>query len=285
MVLWARNGINAKRVSLDGSVLDSVPFNYPGLKEISAAYDGNNYFIVGSKTSWPDTAGIYGYRVNQNGILIDTNMITVTILYNQFFQNFEPTVDFDGTNYIVVWSALHDFISRDLYVARVSPQGQVLNVTRIVNQPGKQSLPVLSRGNGDNMLLVYSGWTNNINGHPASTQRIWGKTYPFYGLQERSALKEIDLALLTVNPNPFRTTTNIRFELPDAHSRKISLRIFDITGRLVRSLGPANTENGFPSSVVWDGRDDRGRKVAAGIYFARLEAPGRNLVQKMVLLK
>lgn len=286
LVLWAHNGINAKRVALDGTVLDSLPFNYPALKELSASYDGNNYFIVGSKVFWPDTAGIFGYRINQNGILLDTNMITIALLHNQYMQNFEPIVDFDGTNYIVVWSALYDFISHDLYSAKVSPQGQVLSVTRIVGQAGDQSLPVLSRGNADRMLLIYSGWTNNINGHPASTQRIWGKMYPFYGLQEKSLANDIALDFLTVQPNPFRNRTEIRFNTgKESDNSGVTLKIFDVTGRLVKSIGSSSIVSRPSSFVNWDGTDQAGRKVSAGIYFVRLSGSNRELIQKIVLLK
>jgi flagellar hook assembly protein FlgD len=62
----------------------------------------------------------------------------------------------------------------------------------------------------------------------------------------------------------------------------MSLQIIDINGRVVATL-----VNGIPNSnkVVWNGKNDGGQPMPAGIYFARMESGKRVLTQKMVLLK
>ena len=83
-------------------------------------------------------------------------------------------------------------------------------------------------------------------------------------------------------PNPFNPSTRIVYALPSAGH--VSVRIFDVSGRLVRTLvdefGGAGTHE-----VVWNGRDDRGALVASGVYFCRLEAAGTEDAIRMVLLK
>ncbi|HKQ56780.1 MAG TPA: FlgD immunoglobulin-like domain containing protein [Candidatus Eisenbacteria bacterium] len=83
-------------------------------------------------------------------------------------------------------------------------------------------------------------------------------------------------------PNPLFDRTTLRFSLPQAMS--VALRVYDIRGNLVRTLGDRGFEPG-PQAVQWDATDDRGARVAAGVYFFRLEAPGRTLRRKLVVLQ
>ncbi len=83
-------------------------------------------------------------------------------------------------------------------------------------------------------------------------------------------------------PNPFNPQTHIKFSLPrDAH---VSLNLYDVSGRLVRSL-VSNTMTAGDHSVRWAGRDDAGKSVASGTYFMRLVAGGETSVRSMVLVR
>jgi len=83
-------------------------------------------------------------------------------------------------------------------------------------------------------------------------------------------------------PNPFNPATTIRFSIPEAGN--VRLTVLDVNGRIVRTLVSGDRAAGeFP--VVWDGKDDAGREVGSGLYFARLEAGELKATRKMVLLK
>jgi subtilisin family serine protease len=83
-------------------------------------------------------------------------------------------------------------------------------------------------------------------------------------------------------PNPFNPATTLRFTLPaDGHAE---LRVFDVQGRLVRSLVDGERPAGA-NEARWDGRDSDGRQVASGTYFARLKAAGETSVKSLVLVK
>ena len=62
------------------------------------------------------------------------------------------------------------------------------------------------------------------------------------------------------------------------------MHIFDATGRLVRSLLDRHESEG-KHSVVWDGTDNDGRRLASGAYFYNLEAPGFERTLKVTLLQ
>jgi len=72
----------------------------------------------------------------------------------------------------------------------------------------------------------------------------------------------------------------ISFGLP-ARSH-VSLRIFDASGALIRTLALADLPAGF-HRTLWDGTDERGLRVKPGTYFCRMEAPGYSRVAKLVM--
>jgi dienelactone hydrolase len=75
--------------------------------------------------------------------------------------------------------------------------------------------------------------------------------------------------LLAAHPNPANPATRIRFELARA-AAAVSLRVFDVSGKLVRTLLDREPRAAGRHEAAWDGRDDRGRIVPAGVYFVRL---------------
>ena len=77
--------------------------------------------------------------------------------------------------------------------------------------------------------------------------------------------------LLPNHPNPFNPSTTLRFTL--AYDANVDLSVFDTLGQRVRTLETGSLRAGT-HSVSWDGRDDGGRGVASGVYFARLVVPG-----------
>lgn len=90
-------------------------------------------------------------------------------------------------------------------------------------------------------------------------------------------------ALYQNAPNPFNPTTEIRYDVPAAGGR-VTLRIYDAAGRLVRTLVDAAQAAG-EKRAAWDGRNNWGHRVATGVYFYRMTAPGFSNTRKMVLLQ
>jgi hypothetical protein len=90
------------------------------------------------------------------------------------------------------------------------------------------------------------------------------------------------LSLTGAYPNPFNPSTTIRFTVPVPEMA--SLRIYDVRGRLVRSLVDGPQPAG-ECSAVWDGVDSAGSPAASGVYFVRLESGGQAQTKKILLLK
>jgi hypothetical protein len=85
-----------------------------------------------------------------------------------------------------------------------------------------------------------------------------------------------------VSPNPFTGRTAIAYALPAASH--VSLNIYDVNGRLVRTVVDADMEAGT-HRATWDGTDDRGHRVARGMYFCRMAAGEFSATGKVVLLQ
>jgi hypothetical protein len=87
---------------------------------------------------------------------------------------------------------------------------------------------------------------------------------------------------IACDPNPFNPATSIRFDLPRAG--RVSVRVFDPRGRLVRELLDEERAAGT-GAVRWDGTDNRGGRAASGLYFYEVRIPGERQVGKMILTK
>ena len=94
--------------------------------------------------------------------------------------------------------------------------------------------------------------------------------------------RSTNFVLLQNLPNPFHTSSAIHYSLPT--KGKVTLRVYDITGRLVRTL--VNGEKGAgPHVIIWDGRDGLSREVSSGIYFYRLESGDLRATKKLILFR
>jgi len=85
--------------------------------------------------------------------------------------------------------------------------------------------------------------------------------------------------LSAATPNPFGRSTTIRYELD--RPTTIDLRVYDVTGRLIRVVEKASKPAGG-HTAVWDGLDDAGRRAARGTYFIRLTAGETTQTRKVV---
>jgi hypothetical protein len=112
---------------------------------------------------------------------------------------------------------------------------------------------------------------------------VYGEITPYVtGVDPIPAGNELRFALLQNRPNPFSSGTSIEYVLPK--EMKVTLGIYDISGRLVRTL-LRGAESAGARRVVWDGRDEKGRSVAAGVYFYKLEGPEESLTRKSLFLR
>jgi len=143
----------------------------------------------------------------------------------------------------------------------------------------------------DSYLYVGDFPKPELRTHYTSITGIVHYTYGEYKLMPRNsndfnapfaAVKEIpeNFEMMINYPNPFNPTTIIEFSIKE--SNFVQLDVIDIHGRKVAKL-----ISGTPLSnkLIWNGKNDLGQMVPAGIYFARLKTSSTVMTQKMILLK
>lgn len=102
---------------------------------------------------------------------------------------------------------------------------------------------------------------------------------PFPGIDEASNSKcEFRNLKLFVYPNLFSEKMNIKCIIQDHQKAKVSLKIYDVSGRLVKSFDPA-------PSIVWSGKDETGRDVPSGIYFVLFAQEDYKQIEKVILIR
>lgn len=84
------------------------------------------------------------------------------------------------------------------------------------------------------------------------------------------------------HPNPFNPVTNIKFSV--AREGHVDLSVYDLSGRLVRTLVSENRSAG-DHEVIWDGKNEQGGAVPSGMYFYRYISGGETTARKMTLVK
>jgi hypothetical protein len=293
LVVWHdhRSGndsdVYGARVTPNGVVHDPSGFVIaaaPGYQSWPAvSWDGANHLVVWhNTTSYFDTdANVYGARVSAEGVVHGAIAISAAA-GNQSY----PAVSWDGTNHLVVWADSRNSSASDIYAARVSPVGSVLDPggLAISTAPGLQETPAIS-WDGANHLVV---WQDSRVG---SGTDIYGARVSGAGV-----VQDGEGVLVSVAPNqqlaPALSWNGTTYLV--AWSEYRAATGWDIYGARLSALGEMEDPAGIAIStfarsqsvpaVSWDGtnhlvvwQDDRkgmGGAVSDDIYGARVSAAG-----------
>lgn len=271
------------RVALNGTVLEpeGIPIStFARYQEsTSVAFNGTNYLVT-----WQDERGItcdiYGARVLPSGEVLDPNGF---IISNANSHQKQPSIAFDGTNYIVVWHDKRNGSFWDIYGAKLDLNGSIIDTFSISIQSKDQVSPALAKGPHNQVLITYSGWVDSINNIPANTMRIWGKLFPGPGIEEEHSTHNASSFLPEIYPNPFKSHTTIRFSL--TAQNRVILKIYDISGKPVKSFITSHKPLNTRPRLIWDGTDDSGRKLPNGVYIARFQTMKRAETKQIIFLR
>lgn len=149
---------------------------------------------------------------------------------------------------------------------------------------------VTAQNSATNLMLhvqtYWEGYNYQIVIYNPNSTPVEAKIHWFYapttGIAEGNSKK--DMPPYSYNtPNPFHGFTEIHYEVKNK-PQHVSLKIYDIKGRLMRTLID-KVQEPMTYLILWDGKDDRGYDLSGGTYFYQLEIGKEQLIKKMILLK
>jgi len=227
------------------------------------------YLVVSDRGSAaPPPVPCNGQSFVQNGI-VDSGIDPISVSYS--YQSFVV-----GRNTQSAVGRLSWFggSTRDLDFTLLDSDSNVVGGSASVANPEVIQVGALPPGT---YMWRVTAFTNPDTCHYSITTELCVSPITT-GVTETSGLA---FALTPASPNPFHGATAIGFSLPKGETA--SLKLYDIAGRLIRTLHDGPLAAGRHVRV-WDGRMDRGGLAAPGVYFSRLEAGGKVLSQKLVML-
>jgi hypothetical protein len=198
---------------------------------------------------------------------------------------FSDLADFDGrprTTAIVYWDNIPPW---DDGVWYTSPDIKTV-IQEIIDRPGWSSGNSLAifwddfdNRSDQTMYCTRAGYSYNSSPANAPELEVF-----VVGIEEISTTKpKTKILKLDVSPNPFKKTLCIRVQT--LTNEKVSLRIYDISGRCVKTFFNNQTSVSESQNLFWCGKDDQGRELSAGIYFVRLKSEDYKEIEKVILLR
>jgi phosphoribosylformylglycinamidine (FGAM) synthase PurS component len=168
LVVWTaeqggRSDIYGARVTPQGTVLDpqgiAISQAANGQWRPTLAFDGANFLVVWEDGRSGAYSDVYGARVSPAGAVLDTAGIVISTAASD---QGSPAVAFDGANFLVVWYDSRSGSSYDIYGARVTPQGMVLDPAGFVISQAtySQYYPALAF-DGTSFLVVWDDYRGN----------------------------------------------------------------------------------------------------------------------------
>ncbi|RKY75118.1 hypothetical protein DRQ12_12425, partial [candidate division KSB1 bacterium] len=267
--LWSRN-YNSGRTAAMGE-------NYDEGHCVQQTSDGG-YIIVGSAWSWGSY--VYLLKIDANG---DT-LWTHTYGGESIDVGWSVQQTLDG-GYIIAGGCSGAGWS-DVYLLKTDANGNVLWSRTYGGRDWDLAYFVQQTSDGG---YIIAGMTCSFGAGGYDVYLIKTDANGLTSVEEKRPISIPDNFHLTQNfPNPFNSSTTVVYSIPK--TTNVELSIYDICGRLIRSLVRGKASAGI-YSVRWDGKDNSGKEVGSGVYLYRLRAgQGKGQgdfvrVRKMVLVR
>lgn len=135
--------------------------------------------------------------------------------------------------------------------------------------------------NYSNSMVEFQGRLCTGTSNVVDGGELWRTMTPVTGVGDLPAQPAV-FALRPAVPNPSRSGARVAFDL--TRDGPVSLEVFDVAGRLVRTLVQGPRPAGV-HEVSWNGDDDAGHAVAAGVYLYRLRGEGLELTRRLVIVR
>jgi hypothetical protein len=253
------------KLDKNGNVLiDNKFFGFGALPTMIADQSQNIHMVYGDPTG-PGNSVKY-LKLDQ-----DANILVGPITLSIHENNNCPHMAMDSLQYLhVVWETDSSGIFLIMYTKLDTLGNFAIPQMQVVNPPHTlgAGMPRIAVDSSNKLHLV---WVDGRLNPGVSTDIFYKRGENENTIEETARLKAPNLPEITVFPNPFSKLTKISFGNVQ-RAKRIGLKIYDATGRVVRSFPIINLCNPNKSvvSVYWTGTDDIGNPLPAGVYFIHL---------------
>ena len=180
-----------------------------------------------------------------------------------------------------IWATASDNDPRDysVYTILIATDSLFLNIVTTVNALADTSFTITNdlSNNAQYWWKVIAVDTDSLT----TESPVHNFTVGYVSTDPETALPT-EYALHANYPNPFNPSTTIKYDLPEAGL--VHLTIYNQLGQPIRTLISREEAAGF-KSIIWDGRNERGKQVSTGIYLYRMRVNEFSQTKKMILMK
>lgn len=195
------------------------------------------------------------------------------------FEQFMAPQDFDGDGTVEPWQHEVEGCLRNLRIA-LPPAGVDSVAWQLI---ARDSLNLNLRKAYWNYLMMEREGSGGLHNPFYVIQVLLTSKNYTVGIQQASTEIPEVYEVSQNYPNPFNPTTKVDFSIPKTAS--VTMKIFDITGREIKTLINNQTLMAGKYTVDWNSTDNGGRTVASGVYFYRVVSGNFVSTKKMMLIK
>jgi subtilisin-like proprotein convertase family protein len=303
----------AGETSYEGVIVSAEPIGLADTTDVMGNYSITDLFdgiyqVVATKSGFTDST--VTVEITGGAAVTDVNFTLYPVLeYMDSPEMAIPDNDSTGIRVYIDVPADADIATVDCYVdvthsfrgdliiELTSPEGTTV---RLHDRSGSSAddintwYDIETEPDGPGLMDDFTGewaegtwelWICDVASSDTGTLHTWGLRFSFppytSGVDKTDPETPKIHFLAKPHPNPFHGSALIRFGLP--RSEDVKIGIFDVRGRLVTPLASRRYPPGT-HSIVWDGTDAKGRRVADGVYFCRMRAGAFSASQPVILI-
>jgi len=289
VLFWGKNQLNGAFVSdsiyykeigedfsLGFMVMNYQPNDLQGtIKYQAFAAGGTGYFIISERGGWHREL-----RHQMVFHILDSTVMPVdsgrTVGFFPYITCSYPDAVFVGENFVCVWENRYlNNNTTHLYAIEVDTSGEILKSGYVVQKSPIDQHPAIAFGEEKYFLV----WCDNHEGEFNIYGMLFDTLEVKESIQEHNPLPVISSPIIA-KPNIFSATTTLYLSASNM-DKDVVLKVYDNTGSLVRRLVLPKGER----SVVWDGKDEKGKAMHSGVYFVRGIRDGMIRTTKAVIVR
>jgi head-tail adaptor len=195
---------------------------------------------------------------------------------------YAPTIVTDAAGgAIVTWADNYDIYAQHVLASGAVDPAWSVDGRVLCTAVGRASVPTIATDMAGGAIVTWQDdRTGTVNGDDIYAQRIYANG----GVSAVAAgAPSYSFAVRTPHPNPTNSQATVSFDL--ASPQPVSARVYDVTGRLVRTLAAGGELPTGSHSLIWNGVSDSGALAHSGIYFIRVNAGSAVQTREVAILR